>query len=50
MYTIVTGFFNIGRKVEDPMNKYENYETCYQLAVESLESGKAYKCLQTLIT
>lgn len=31
------------------MNKYENYETCYQLAVESLESGKAYKCLQTLI-
>jgi anthranilate phosphoribosyltransferase len=29
--------------------KYENYETCYQLAVESLESGKAYHCLQTLI-
>ena len=33
----------------DCMNKYENYEACYQLAVESLESGKAYKCLQTLI-
>lgn len=31
------------------MNKYDNYETCYQLAVESLESGKAYKCLQNLI-
>ena len=31
------------------LNKYDNYETCYQLAVESLESGKAYKCLQTLI-
>jgi anthranilate phosphoribosyltransferase len=31
------------------MNKYENYEACYQLAIESLESGKAYKCLQTLI-
>ncbi len=29
--------------------KYTNYETCYQLAVESLESGKAYQCLQTLI-
>lgn len=31
------------------IQKYENYETCYQLAVESLESGKAYQCLQTLI-
>lgn len=31
------------------MNKYDNYETCYQLAVESLESGEAYKCLQNLI-
>ncbi len=31
------------------MNKYESYEQCYQLAVDSLESGKAYKCLQTLI-
>jgi anthranilate phosphoribosyltransferase len=29
--------------------KYESYETCYQLAVESLESGKAYQCLQQLI-
>ncbi len=29
--------------------KYSNYETCYQMAVESLESGKAFKCLQTLI-
>ena len=31
------------------MDKYENYEACYQLAVESLESGKAYKSLQTRI-
>jgi anthranilate phosphoribosyltransferase len=30
--------------------KYENYETCYQLAVESLESGKAYQSLKTLTT
>lgn len=29
--------------------KYNDYETCYQLAVESLESGKAYDCLRTLI-
>ncbi|CAN5878112.1 anthranilate phosphoribosyltransferase [soil metagenome] len=29
--------------------KYNNYEDCYQAAVESLESGRAYKCLQTLI-
>ena len=28
--------------------KYYNYETCYQLAVESLESGAAHKSLQTL--
>lgn len=31
------------------MNDHENYEACYQRAVESLESGMAYKCLQTLI-
>jgi len=29
--------------------KYNNYEICYQLAVESLESGKANNSLQTLI-
>lgn len=29
--------------------KYDNYEVCYQLSVESLESGKAYKSLQQLI-
>jgi anthranilate phosphoribosyltransferase len=29
--------------------KYKDYETCYQLAVESLESGKAYEALQKLI-
>ncbi|MDB5201392.1 MAG: trpD [Ferruginibacter sp.] len=29
--------------------KYPDYEHCYQLAVESLESGNAYKSLQTLI-
>jgi anthranilate phosphoribosyltransferase len=29
--------------------KYNNYEICYQLAVESLESGKAYHSLKTLI-
>ena len=29
--------------------KYKDYEVCYQLAVDSLESGKAYNCLQTLI-
>ena len=28
--------------------KYSDYETCYQLAVESLESGRAYKTLQIL--
>ncbi len=28
--------------------KYKSYEECYQLAVESLESGKAYKALQKL--
>ena len=26
--------------------KYKDYETCYQLAVESLESGKAYQSLK----
>lgn len=29
--------------------KYNNYESCYQLAVESLESGAAYKCMKILI-
>ncbi len=29
--------------------KYENYDACYQLAVESLESGKAFAALKTLI-
>lgn len=29
--------------------KYKDYEVCYQLSVDSLESGKAYNCLQTLI-
>lgn len=29
--------------------KYQNYEECYQLVVESLESGKAYHSLQKLI-
>ena len=28
---------------------YDHYDTCYQLAVQSLESGAAYKSLQTLI-
>jgi anthranilate phosphoribosyltransferase len=30
--------------------KYENYEACYQLGVDSLESGKAYRSLQKLIS
>ncbi len=30
------------------MNKYNSYEECYQLAVESLESGRAYECLKKL--
>jgi anthranilate phosphoribosyltransferase len=29
--------------------KYKDYETCYQLAVASLESGRAYHCLKILI-
>lgn len=29
--------------------KYENYDACYQLAVESLESGKAFAALKALI-
>lgn len=29
---------------------YPGYEACYQLAVQSLESGEAYKCLQSLIS
>jgi anthranilate phosphoribosyltransferase len=30
--------------------KYPDYEACYQLCVESLESGKAYSCLKKLIS
>jgi len=30
--------------------KYKSYDECYQLAVESLESGKAYQTLQKLIS
>lgn len=30
--------------------RYENYEAAYHAAVESLESGKAYGCLQKLIS
>ncbi|MEO6537747.1 MAG: anthranilate phosphoribosyltransferase [Ferruginibacter sp.] len=29
--------------------KYPDYETCYQMAVDSLEGGKAYNSLKTLI-
>lgn len=29
--------------------KYKNYDECYQLAVESLESGRAYQSLQKII-
>jgi anthranilate phosphoribosyltransferase len=29
--------------------QYENYETAFQAAVKSLESGAAYQSLQTLI-
>jgi anthranilate phosphoribosyltransferase len=29
--------------------KYKDYDDCFQMAVESLESGAAYKCLQRLI-
>ena len=29
--------------------KYKDYESCYQLAVESLEGGKAYQSLKTLM-
>jgi len=29
--------------------KYANYETAYQAAVDSLESGKAKQCLDKLI-
>ncbi|MEO5941853.1 MAG: anthranilate phosphoribosyltransferase [Ferruginibacter sp.] len=32
------------------MDKYKDYESCYQEAVESLESGKAYGSLQKLIS
>ena len=30
--------------------KYTEYDDAYQAAVESLESGKAYRCLETLIS
>ena len=30
-------------------NKYDSYETCFNLAVQSLESGKAYDCFKKLI-
>lgn len=30
------------------IGKYKNYDECYQLAVESLESGKAYQSLQKI--
>lgn len=30
--------------------KFQSYEDAYQAAVESLESGKAYKCLEKLIS
>lgn len=30
--------------------KFSNYEECYSVAVESLESGKAFKALETLIS
>ncbi len=29
--------------------KYKSYDDCYQLAVDSLESGKAYECLKKII-
>jgi anthranilate phosphoribosyltransferase len=29
--------------------KYNSYDECYQLAVESLESGKAYEALNKLV-
>ncbi len=32
------------------IGKYPDYELCYQMAVESLESGKAYKSLKLLIS
>jgi len=32
------------------MNKFDSYETCYQMAVESLESGKAYQSLKNLLS
>lgn len=28
--------------------KFKSYDDCYQMAVESLESGKAYQCLQKI--
>jgi anthranilate phosphoribosyltransferase len=30
--------------------KYPDYETCYQLSVESLESGRAFECFTKLIS
>ncbi|MEO8769160.1 MAG: anthranilate phosphoribosyltransferase [Ferruginibacter sp.] len=32
------------------MGKYKDYNTCFQLAIESLESGAAYHSLKTLIS
>lgn len=29
--------------------RYKDYDECYQMAVESLESGRAYRCLEKLI-
>jgi anthranilate phosphoribosyltransferase len=31
------------------IGKYKDYEVCYQLAVESLESGKAYESLKKIL-
>ncbi len=31
------------------IGKYKSYEECYQMAVESLESGKAFEAFQKLI-
>lgn len=30
--------------------RFDNYETCYQMAVESLESGKAYQAFKKIIS
>jgi anthranilate phosphoribosyltransferase len=31
------------------MGKYKNYEECYSIAVESLESGAAFQSLNKLL-